>query len=204
MIMPTIRGIGTRSVSTGDEQVVPIYIDGVYQAVLLGETDDLGDVDRVEVLKGPQGALFGRNATGGAISITTKTPAPGFGANLELEGGNLGDRAATGYFGGGTDMVRGSLTFAVRDIGDWITDVARDVKTGSSEENTVRGKIVIMPTSHDEIDLSTSYNSGYDKGAIDYQVINEILRYASRIQPYYCRTKEGKSRIARKISIPTS
>ena len=71
---PTIRGVGSRNASSGDEANVATYIDGVYQADPIGTLQDLANVARVEVLKGPQGTLFGRNATGGAINIITSAP----------------------------------------------------------------------------------------------------------------------------------
>ena len=71
---PTIRGIGTRSSGAGDSSNVAVYVDGVYLSAQQGGFTDFNNIDRVEVLKGPQGTLFGRNATGGAISIVTRTP----------------------------------------------------------------------------------------------------------------------------------
>ncbi len=70
---PAVRGI-TSTGSAGDENNVAMYIDGVYMAAASGNLLNLKNVSRVEVLKGPQGTLFGRNATGGAIRIFTKDP----------------------------------------------------------------------------------------------------------------------------------
>ncbi|NKI17537.1 TonB-dependent receptor [Spongiibacter sp. KMU-166] len=69
-----IRGVGTDAfIPSADLSVAP-YIDGVYFPISFGLARSLGEVERVEVLKGPQGTLFGRNSTGGAISITTRQP----------------------------------------------------------------------------------------------------------------------------------
>ncbi|MFM2272108.1 MAG: hypothetical protein RL702_1173 [Pseudomonadota bacterium] len=68
---PTIRGIGTRGVSASEESVVPVYVDGVYQPFLASTVMELNNVERIEVLRGPQTALYGRNSTGGAINIIT-------------------------------------------------------------------------------------------------------------------------------------
>ena len=69
-----IRGIGTNDTSIGADPSIGVYIDGVYASRLGGALTELLDVERVEILKGPQGTLFGRNSIGGAISIITKKP----------------------------------------------------------------------------------------------------------------------------------
>lgn len=73
-VQPTIRGISTSVVSPTAESNIATYIDGVYQTTQVAAIYELPDVDRLEVLKGPQGTLFGRNATGGAILINTLKP----------------------------------------------------------------------------------------------------------------------------------
>ena len=71
---PSIRGIGSTGSSVGDSSNVSMYIDGVYQPFQAANFVRFVDIERIEVLKGPQGTLFGRNAAGGAISITTLSP----------------------------------------------------------------------------------------------------------------------------------
>jgi iron complex outermembrane receptor protein len=72
-----IRGLGNNQLTVGNEASVSLYIDGVYFSRITPILMRLDNVDRVEVLKGPQGTLFGRNATGGLINIVTSTPSPG-------------------------------------------------------------------------------------------------------------------------------
>ena len=69
-----LRGIGTEAFLPGADSSVPFYLDGIALQSTQGSVDTLGRVERVEVLKGPQGTLFGRNATGGAVSIITPNP----------------------------------------------------------------------------------------------------------------------------------
>lgn len=71
---PYIRGVGSQQVGPGLESPVALYVDGVYYASTFGAPADLNNVAQVDILKGPQGTLFGRNATGGLIQITTRTP----------------------------------------------------------------------------------------------------------------------------------
>src|SRR5271155_2944358 len=71
---PHLRGVGSTALAPGVESPIAIYVDGVYYASTTSSLFDFVDVDNVEVLKGPQGTLFGRNATGGLIQVTTRTP----------------------------------------------------------------------------------------------------------------------------------
>lgn len=90
-----VRGVGSYSSTAGQSPAVPFYTDGVYIARSQGLSSELYDLDRVEVLKGPQGTLYGRNASGGAINVLTKSPELGvFGGHVELEVGNYGNQTA--------------------------------------------------------------------------------------------------------------
>lgn len=86
----TLRGILGASSAAGQDKGVSPYLDGVYLQAQSGSLFELADIERIEVLKGPQGTLFGRNATGGAIQIVTKDPTGEFGGYQELSGGNYG------------------------------------------------------------------------------------------------------------------
>ncbi|MEO0030531.1 MAG: hypothetical protein RIS94_289 [Pseudomonadota bacterium] len=83
-----IRGIGQNDVSSSLEPGVGIYLDGVILARSTGANVDLLDVERIEVLKGPQGTLFGRNTIGGAISVVTRDPADKFGVRMQATYGS--------------------------------------------------------------------------------------------------------------------
>jgi len=84
-----IRGIGQDDFSAGFEPGVGTYVDGVYLARTIGANVNLLDVERIEILKGPQGTLFGRNTIGGAISVVTRDPAPTAGVTAELTAGRF-------------------------------------------------------------------------------------------------------------------
>jgi iron complex outermembrane receptor protein len=86
--LPHIRGIGTTAFGAGFENSVAVYVDGVYLAATPASLLTLNNIAQVEVLKGPQGTLFGRNATGGLIQITTKDPQSTFSGEAGLSYGN--------------------------------------------------------------------------------------------------------------------
>ena len=86
-----IRGAGTSDVQLTQDPAVGVYIDGVYIARSLGLAIDTADLERIEVLRGPQGTLYGRNTTGGAINLITRRPSPGaFTMAHQLTGGERG------------------------------------------------------------------------------------------------------------------
>ncbi len=105
----SIRGIGTGSDNPGFEGAVGIFIDGVYRARAGAALGDLPDVQRIEILRGPQGTLFGKNTSAGAISVVTAGPSGDFGAWGEMEGSEFGGLRTS--FGAETPL---SDNFAVR------------------------------------------------------------------------------------------
>src|ERR1700722_374648 len=98
---PFIRGIGTDLIGPGQDSPVGFYLDGVYLPWTPSVLQQFGDISRIEVLKGPQGTLYGRNTTGGAVNIITRDPEQTFSADATLSAGNLGYAKATTYVTGG-------------------------------------------------------------------------------------------------------
>ena len=86
----SIRGVGSGETALIFDPKVSFYIDGVYISKTVGGVFDIVDMESIEVLRGPQGTLFGRNSTGGAINITTKKPTGELGGTLEASAGNDG------------------------------------------------------------------------------------------------------------------
>ena len=85
---PFLRGVGKRS-NLGVENSVATYVDGVYLASSISALLDLRGIERVEVLNGPQGTLFGRNATGGVIQVITRDPTAETSGELRLDAGTV-------------------------------------------------------------------------------------------------------------------
>src|SRR3546814_3570644 len=83
-MQPSIRGVGTAITTSGGGPNVGIYVDGFFRANTYAYDFQLLNVDSIQVLKGPQGTLFGRNTTGGAILVTTADPSPVTSAKVKL------------------------------------------------------------------------------------------------------------------------
>lgn len=111
-----VRGVGTLTTGVGTENNVSLYIDGFYQPDTATLGADFANIAGVEVLKGPQGTLWGRNATGGAILLTTLKPSDVLTGKLEGKIGNFNERAYSGYISGPvTDRIRYSVAGYARN-----------------------------------------------------------------------------------------
>ena len=121
----TIRGIGTNAVFAGSDPSSAVYLDGVYLARPAMVLADFLDVDRIEVLRGPQGTLYGRNSLGGAINLITKPPTNDFEASVRVAAGTNGTfrtearvsgPLVRGRLMGSGAFLRGVRTGPVRDL----------------------------------------------------------------------------------------
>ena len=137
--LPVIRGVGSKATGAGIETPIAIYVDGVYYGAASSTILEFNNIAQVEVLKGPQGTLFGRNATGGLIQVTTRDPEADLGGEVNLSYGNYqtfkGDAYLTGAVADGlaadiavqvTAMGKGygTNTFNGEDVGRIYHDVA--------------------------------------------------------------------------------
>lgn len=163
---PTIRGIGGRGVGAGDEQAVPIYIDGAYQSFIIGGIFELNTIERIEVLKGPQGTLLGRNATGGAINIITKDPVEGFEGKATLGYGSFNEVRAEGLLSGGSDRFGANLS--VQYLGDdgYIEERTSGETIAEVDSLSVRGKLVFRPTDATTVTLGGNWSERDDNTSL--------------------------------------
>jgi iron complex outermembrane receptor protein len=180
----TMRGITSYGVVPGSDKAISMYVDGVYISSARGSIFDLPDISQIEVLRGPQGTLFGRNATGGAISITTRDPNGQFGVEQTLSGGNQGqfrsrtsvDLPAWGPFSAYFSYVHNQRRGDVENLGGGTVWNYKNVTTpqvattqispnwlGATNTNSVFAAIKFAPT--DQFSTVYKFDWSHDEGS---------------------------------------
>ena len=161
-----IRGIGQNDVTLTQDPSVALYVDGIYVGTTIGGGFETEDLERIEVLRGPQGTLYGRNATGGAINLISNKPDPdGFAAKASLTYGNY-------------DLWRANLTLNV-PLGDTLAVRATGVITnrdgtventgpgpdfGEQDRQAFRGAVRWQPNDAFTLDYAYDYSKNQDTG----------------------------------------
>ena len=142
-----IRGIGTVGDNPGLESSVAVFIDGVYRSRSGIGLNELGEVERVEVLRGPQGTLFGRNASAGLISIITAAPRFESEVNGQLSYGNYDFyRAELGFTGPASEHVAYRLDGVYQHRDGFMTDVISGRDINDRDRYLVRGQLLYQPS----------------------------------------------------------
>lgn len=167
-----IRGIGTRSFSDEADPSVGTFVDGVYIARFSSTLQDLFDVERVEVLKGPQGTLFGRNTIGGALNIVTRSPTDEFHASVDVSQsfnqnyGGTGTSASvlvSGPLVG--DKLLGQISGSYNRA-DGFTKIVNTGKLADGGRNaTLRGKLIYNASNALKLTLIGDYYDSDDQQA---------------------------------------
>lgn len=169
----SIRGI----VSTRDAESTFAYIvDGVLSTNPNSFNEELVDVQQIEVLKGPQGALYGRNAVAGAVLVTTKEPGDEFEGRITVGGGSDDLVKASGRIAGPLgDTVRGSLSASYRDFAGVYSNVYENPGSDVDylEDTTTRGRLIFEPNDRLKIDTRLGY-SKVTGGAINFNAVFAI------------------------------
>lgn len=151
---PTIRGVQSMIHQAGSESPVAIYLDGVYQNNQSTTIFELADIEQVTVLRGPQGTLFGRNATAGAILIETKKPRYETSGKVSVDYGefigsdqNGGDVTVKGHVTAPLidDVLAFSLSGYYRDMSGFLENDLTQSRVGEIEASTIRAKLLFEP-----------------------------------------------------------
>lgn len=155
-----VRGVGQFDVIVTNDPGVGVYVDGVYLGRTVGAMLDSGDVARVEVLRGPQGTLFGRNTLGGAISVTSIAPSPdGFGATLR---GTYGSRDRIDVDGSVNLALGGENALRVfgftRNQDGFARRIFDGERFGKTDRYGGRAQLRLAPTDAITVDLSADYS----------------------------------------------
>jgi iron complex outermembrane receptor protein len=162
--VPSVRGITTQVTSAGSDTNVAIYVDGVYLPAPNAGMFELPDIQRIEVLKGPQGTLFGRNATGGAIQIVTREPTYEVAGNLTAGYGNMNDFTAKGFVS--VPVVDNRAALSVAGYYEHNDGYLRSLQTGDYvspfRSRLLRGKLRLDPTDDLKIILFAEWSARDD------------------------------------------
>ena len=165
-----IRGVGSRKFDPGTEGAVGVFVDEIYNTRFTNSMMDIVDLERVEVLKGPQGTLYGRNTIGGAISLYTKKPTQETEGKIKIGFGDEGySKLAATYSGGLTDTMVGRITLSSK------TD------DGSSEHK------------------ATGKNNGGDSDALRLSLIKEMSNGSELSFTYQDTSYESEAHLAEAV-----
>ena len=140
-----LRGVGLNDFADANENPVAVYVDEIYRPAMGGLSFQLFDVDRVEVLRGPQGSLFGRNTTGGLVHYITRRPTQELDGYLDVAGGSFNEVKLEGAIGGGLgDSAAGRLSVA-RHKHDGYTENRAGPDYNETDAIAVRGQLAFTP-----------------------------------------------------------
>ncbi|WP_110971656.1 TonB-dependent receptor [Pseudomonas huaxiensis] len=159
-----IRGVGTISTSPGVEPTVATVIDGVVFGRPGQSTLDLLDIERLEVLRGPQGTLFGKNASAGVLNITTRTPTEETHGFVE-QSYFSGNESRTRFGIGGAlipDTLKGSITTLFGSYDGNVDNKANGQEVNGYNRKGVRGKLVFTPSDDLSLTLAADYLQSHD------------------------------------------
>ncbi|MDX1526214.1 MAG: TonB-dependent receptor [Pseudidiomarina maritima] len=164
-----IRGIGTTNDSAGSDPGVAVFIDDVYIGRPSGTAMDLYDLERIEILRGPQGTLYGRNSAGGAINLFTKKPHAFYESKVGLSVGNEGLVNVRGYVNGAiSDNVFGKITTNIRQRDGFAENVTTGQELEDEDTKSIRGQLLIEANADVEVLLGFDHTSMSGNGSNRY------------------------------------
>ncbi len=173
-----LRGVGLNDFNDNNESNIAVYVDEVYRSAMAGLTFQMFDLERVEVLRGPQGTLYGRNATGGLVHFVTQKPTEELDAYADLTYGSNNQIKFEGAIGGGTEMVMGRVSVATNKADGYVSNrVGPD--PNESDSMAARGQVLFKPAEQwsvllnghwsDADPLAAAYqHQGTDVGGVDF------------------------------------
>ena len=177
--MSFIRGVGSSTLGSGTFSSTAIYIDGVYIARTTNALFELDSVESVQVLAGPQGALYGRNATAGAIVITTEKPEPGdeFNGNVSASFGNYDFRSFSGKIAGGIGEDFAVLLAAAKHDRDGYVETLgaqlHDEDMDDRDSLSASATLVYEPSDNVSIALRGAYTESNDRMSGGYEAVGQ-------------------------------
>jgi iron complex outermembrane recepter protein len=153
-----IRGFGNGANNVGIEPSVGVFIDGVYRSRTASQISDLPDIERIEVLRGPQSTLFGKNASAGIVSIVTQKPKFDFGGNVEASYGNFDALVLKGVVTGPiADSLAASLSAGYNRRDGFAENLGTGNKMNDRNRWFVRGQLLFEPDSQLSVRIIADY-----------------------------------------------
>ena len=144
---PSIRGVGTAIVGAGGASNIATYVDGIYKPDPYATNFNFVDVDSIQVLKGPQGTLFGRNATGGAILVTTKGPSFQAQGDFNVGYGSFNTVTGSAFVAGPlTDKIAASLAVGADRSDGYMTNILTNEPAAPTHSLTIHAKVLFELT----------------------------------------------------------
>lgn len=163
-----LRGVSTRDINPHNEGAVAFFNDGVYISSGQATTSPLFDLERIEVLKGPQGTLFGRNATGGLIHVISRTPSREFDAYAQATGGSYNQYGFEGAMGGPlSESLAGRLSLFTNQRDGFITNQNGPDQEGL-ESYAGRAQLLFQPSEELDVLFSGRYSTYQPQPARGY------------------------------------
>ena len=182
----TIRGVGFQDYSTAASSTVGIYFDEVAMPYAVMTRGLLFDTDRIEILKGPQGDLYGRNTTAGQINFISRAPTEEFSAGITASYGRFEAIDVEGYISGSlSDNTRGRLAARIVQSGEgWQKSTVGDDELGEDDVMAIRGTIVSDLTEDFSAKLMVSYVDDQSDNTANTAYDGSLIGLNSFIAPY--------------------
>ena len=142
-----IRGVGSNADGAAEDQSVVVFLDGVYVGRTAGQAFDLFDLERIEVLRGPQGTLYGKNAAGGAINVVSQKPSETFSGAVEVSTGDLGYFSTRAKVSGPlSDTVSGKISVSYKERDGYVDSLVADIDDFNAfESQGIRAQLLGRP-----------------------------------------------------------
>jgi iron complex outermembrane receptor protein len=176
-----LRGVGTNNIFNGSDPSVTVHVDGVYYGRTFMQFANFLDVERVEVLRGPQGTLYGRNSVGGTINVISRDPGEALEAKVNMAGGNYGAVSSSAYISGPlvTNRVEGSLAASYSWHDPYFENVVPGgFDVGNENEGAARGQLKLLLSDH----LQATTRADVENSA------QRVVGFSTLLKPYDATT----------------